>query len=70
MWHSNRKKEPNEIHHKRTKRCGASGIETEIKGRPIANNDGKVRLHETISEAGAWSKEQELKPRAGNEANG
>jgi len=42
MWHFNRKKEPKS----NTKSTA------EIKEQPMANNDGEVKLHETISEMG------------------
>lgn len=47
MWHLNPKKKggASKSNTKGTK------IETKIKVQPIANNDGKVKLHETISEA-------------------
>jgi len=45
MWHFNRKKEL-KSNTKSTK------INAEIKEQPMANNDGEVKLHETISEMG------------------
>jgi len=51
-------KKDNYVAFKPKKKGGASKsntkgtkIETKIKVQPIANNDGKVKLHETISEA-------------------